>query len=122
MLPLAVEEAVFRGIQKAAQLIDLNHHTGAHPRLGATDVVPFVPIRTITMQECVELSRHLAQRVGDELHIPVYLYEEAATRPDRKNLEDIRRGEYELLKRKLAPIPIANPILDRLLSGRQEPR
>ena len=107
--PLAVEEAVFRGIQKAAQLIDLDHHTGAHPRLGATDVVPFVPIRTITMQECVELSRHLAQRVGEELHIPVYLYEEAATRPIRKNLEDIRRGEYELLKEEIGTNPDREP-------------
>jgi len=107
--PQAVEESTFRGIQKAAQLIDLNHHTGAHPRLGATDVVPFVPIRDITMQECVEIARRLAQRVGEELRIPVYLYEEAAARPSRKNLEDIRRGEFEALKEEMGVNPERDP-------------
>ncbi|GAB4530053.1 MAG: hypothetical protein Fur0018_17070 [Anaerolineales bacterium] len=96
--PAAVEEAAFRGIAKAATLIDLNHHQGEHPRIGATDVVPFVPIREMTMVECVEMARRLGQRVGAELEIPVYLYEEAATSPERVNLENIRRGEYEALK------------------------
>jgi len=99
--PAAVEEAAFQAIRTAAQLIDLDHHTGEHPRLGATDVVPFVPIRDISMQECVEMARRLGRRVGNELGIPVYLYEEAATRPERKNLEDIRRGEYEALKEEI---------------------
>ncbi len=107
--PQAVEELVFRAIQKAGQLIDLDHHTGAHPRLGATDVVPFVPIRDITMQECVEIARRLAQRVGSELQIPVYLYEDAAARPSRKNLEDIRRGEYETLKVEIGSNPEREP-------------
>lgn len=96
--PGALEEAAFRAIAKAAELINLDQHTGAHPRLGAADVVPFVPIRDVTMQECVEMARRLARRVGNELEIPVYLYEEAAMRPERKNLEDIRRGEYEALR------------------------
>ena len=82
--PEAVEEAAFRAIRKAAELIDLDHHTGEHPRLGATDVVPFVPISGVSMDECVALARHLGARVGSELHIPVYLYESAATRPERR--------------------------------------
>lgn len=99
--PAAVEEAAFASIAKAAEKIDLNQHTGAHPRIGATDVVPFVPIRDVTMQECIEMARRVGKRVGDELHIPVYLYEEAATRPERTNLENIRRGEYETLKEEI---------------------
>jgi len=99
--PQAVEEAMFQAIKTAAALIDLDHHTGAHPRLGATDVVPFVPLRDLAMQDCVEIARRLGKRVGEELDIPVYLYEEAATRPERKNLEDIRRGEYEALKEEI---------------------
>lgn len=96
--PEQVVEAAFAGIAAAARLIDLDHHQGEHPRIGAADVVPFVPISGVTAQECVELAKQLGRRVGDELEIPVYLYEEAATRPDRVNLEDIRRGEYETLK------------------------
>ncbi len=107
--PGPVEEAVYRAIEKAAGLIDLNHHSGEHPRIGATDVVPFVPIRDMTMQECVEMARRLGRRVGEELHIPVYLYEEAATRPSRKNLEDIRRGEYEALKDEIGVNPEREP-------------
>ena len=98
--PDAVEEAAFRSIAKAAELINLDHHTGEHPRIGATDVVPFVPISGLTMQDCVQIARHLGQRVGEELNIPVYLYEEAATRPERTNLENLRRGQYEALKRR----------------------
>ncbi|MBI3762880.1 MAG: glutamate formimidoyltransferase, partial [Chloroflexi bacterium] len=85
-------------IAKAAELIDLDRHTGEHPRLGATDVVPFIPIRDATMADCVAIARRLGERVGRELNIPVYLYEAAATRPDRENLENVRRGQYEALK------------------------
>jgi glutamate formiminotransferase/formiminotetrahydrofolate cyclodeaminase len=96
--PQAVEEAAFQGIRKAAELIDLNQHTGTHPRIGATDVVPFVPLSGVTMDECIAIARRLGKRVASELKIPVYLYEAAATRPERTNLEDIRRGQYEGLK------------------------
>src|SRR5512142_609894 len=96
--PKAVEEAAFRAIQAASELIDLDQHTGEHPRIGATDVVPFVPLSDVTMEECVALAKRLGERVGRELNIPVYLYEHAATRPDRVNLENIRRGQYEGLK------------------------
>lgn len=107
--PAAVEEAAFLAIRKAAALIDLNQHSGAHPRMGATDVVPFVPIRDVTMQECVEIARRLGRRVATELEIPVYLYEEAASSPARKNLEDIRRGEYEGLKEEVLTNPDRAP-------------
>lgn len=95
----SVEEAAFLAIKKAAELIDLNFHRGEHPRIGATDVVPFVPIRNATMQDCIEISKRLGRRVANELNIPVYLYEEAAATPDRQNLENIRRGQYEGLKK-----------------------
>lgn len=107
--PEAVEEAAFRSIAKAAQLIDLDHHTGEHPRIGATDVVPFVPISGLTMQDSVQIARHLGQRVGQELNIPVYLYEEAATRPERTNLENLRHGQYEALKREMGVNPERDP-------------
>jgi glutamate formiminotransferase/formiminotetrahydrofolate cyclodeaminase len=96
--PAGVEEAAFRCIAKAAELIDLDQHTGEHPRVGATDVVPFVPISGVSMGECIKMAHRLGQRVGSELKIPVYLYEQAATRPERRNLENIRRGQYEALK------------------------
>jgi len=105
----AVEEAAFRSIARAAELIDLNQHTGEHPRIGATDVVPFVPVSGATMQDCVEVARRLGRRVGEELGIPVYLYEEAATRPERRNLEDIRRGQFETLKDEIASHPERAP-------------
>ena len=107
--PAAVEEAAFQAIAKAGQLINLNEHTGAHPRIGATDVVPFVPISDVTMQECVEIARRLGKRVGSELNIPVYLYEEAATSPERTNLENIRRGQYEILKEEISVRPERKP-------------
>lgn len=107
--PEAVEEAAFRSIAKAAQLIDLDKHTGEHPRIGATDVVPFVPISGLSMQECVHIARHLGERVGRELNIPVYLYEEAATHPERANLEYIRRGQYEALKKEMGVNPERDP-------------
>ncbi len=107
--PQAVSDAAFKAIALAAQKIDLDKHTGEHPRIGATDVVPFVPLGDTTMDECVELARRLGRRVGDELGIPVYLYEAAATRPDRVNLADIRRGEYEALKQSIASDPDRRP-------------
>ena len=107
--PEAVGEAAFQAIAKAAELIDLDKHQGEHPRIGATDVVPFVPIRGVTMDECVELSRALGKRVGEELQIPVYLYEKAATRPDRVNLAILRKGEYEGLKKAIHEDPARAP-------------
>src|SRR5512141_1978819 len=97
--PDAVEEAAYQAIAKAAQLIDLDQHTGEHPRIGATDVVPFVPISEVSMEDCIEMARRLGERVGRELDIPVYLYEKAGTRAERANLENIRRGQYEGLKK-----------------------
>ncbi len=100
--PEAVLEAAFRAIARAAGLIDMAQHHGAHARMGATDVCPFVPVQDVGMDECVELARRLGARVGAELGIPVYLYEEAATRPERRNLATVREGEYEGLAAKLA--------------------
>lgn len=100
--PQAVEEAAFQAIAKAAQVIDMATHRGEHPRMGATDVCPFVPVEGVTMKDCVEIARRVGARVGRDLAIPVYLYEEAATKPERRNLADVRRGEYEGLARKLA--------------------
>jgi len=107
--PLAVEEAAFRAIKTASELIDLNQHTGAHPRIGATDVCPFVPLSGVTMNDCIALAKRLGQRVGIELSIPVYLYEAAATRPQRANLENIRKGQYEGLKAEIESDPERNP-------------
>ncbi len=107
--PAGVEEAAFQAIAKAAELIDLNEHKGEHPRIGATDVVPFIPISGISMQECVNIAKRLGQRVAEELNIPVYLYEEAATRPERRNLETLRKGEYETLKEVIASDPQRAP-------------
>ncbi len=100
--PDAVVEGAFQLIVKARELIDMREHTGAHSRQGAVDVVPFVPVSEITMDECVELAHRLGKRVGEELGLPVYLYEFAATRPERRSLADIRVGEYEALPEKLA--------------------
>jgi glutamate formiminotransferase len=93
-------EAVFRGIKKASELIDLNKHKGEHPRFGSADVVPFIPLSGSSMDDCVKLARDLGKRVGDELHIPVYMYGEASILENRKNLEDIRNKnfQYEQLK------------------------
>jgi glutamate formiminotransferase/formiminotetrahydrofolate cyclodeaminase len=99
--PDAVLEAAFRLVARAAEVIDMTRHTGEHPRQGATDVCPFVPISGISMDDCVQLSRRLGERVGRDLGIPVYLYEKAATRPSREKLPDIREGEYEALPAKL---------------------
>ncbi len=107
--PAGVEAAAYAGIAKAAELIDLNQHTGEHPRMGATDVVPFIPIRDITLGECVAIARRLGVRVANELNIPVYLYEAAATRPERENLANIRKGEYEGIKAEIATHPAREP-------------
>jgi glutamate formiminotransferase/formiminotetrahydrofolate cyclodeaminase len=107
--PGPMAEAAFAAIARAAELIDLDQHQGEHPRIGATDVVPFVPLAGITMEECVGLARALGERVGRELGIPVYLYEAAATRPDRVNLENLRRGEYEGLKEAIGRDPTRAP-------------
>lgn len=99
--PDAVVEAAFGATKKAAELIDMRQHRGEHPRIGATDVVPFVPVSGVTMKDCVDLARAYGRRVGSGLGIPVYLYEEAATSPARRNLSDVRKGEYEGLEAKL---------------------
>ena len=100
--PEAVVEAAFAGVRRAAELIDMRHHKGAHPRMGATDVLPLIPISGITLEECAELARGLARRIADELRIPTYCYEASALRPERRNLAVCRAGEYEALPEKLA--------------------
>jgi len=100
--PEPVKEAAFRAVQKAASLIDMSRHKGEHARFGATDVCPFVPVAGATMEECAEIARQVGRRIGEELGIPVYLYEHAASIPGRKNLADVRSGEYEGLAAKLA--------------------
>jgi glutamate formiminotransferase len=94
----AVGEAAFRAVTQAVETIDLTRQTGVHPRIGAADVVPFVPVRNITLEECADLARALGERIWRELGVPVYLYEAAARRPDRVNLENIRRGGFEKLR------------------------
>ena len=96
--PYTVAEAVLRGIGKAAELIDLTRHTGAHPRIGATDVVPFIPLEGCTIEDCVALARRVGREIWERYRIPVYFYESAATRPDRVNLENIRKGQFEGLR------------------------
>jgi glutamate formiminotransferase/formiminotetrahydrofolate cyclodeaminase len=107
--PAGVEEAAFQAIKTAAERIDLTQHSGQHPRIGATDVVPFVPIRDVKMADCVEMAQQLGRRVGDELGIPVYLYERAATRPDRENLAVLRQGEFEGLREAIGTDPDRAP-------------
>ncbi|PJB78440.1 MAG: glutamate formimidoyltransferase, partial [Acidobacteria bacterium CG_4_9_14_3_um_filter_49_7] len=99
--PDTIVEAAFRAIKKASELIDMSRHSGAHPRMGATDVCPFIPVSNISMGECVEIAKKLGKRVGEDLDIPIYLYEYAATKPERRNLATIRKGEYEGLAEKL---------------------
>src|SRR5262245_21198984 len=94
----AVVEAAVRAAAVAMELINLNMHAGEHPRLGALDVLPFVPIKGVTMEECVEIARSAGERVANELGIPVYLYEKAATRRDRIDLANVRRGEFEAMR------------------------
>ena len=91
----AIQEAAIRGVGKAAELIDLNQHQGAHPRLGAADVIPFIPIEGVTIEDCVAMARHVGEQIWQRHKIPVYLYEAAAASPERQNLENIRRGQFE---------------------------
>lgn len=107
--PDGVVEAAFRATAQAAATIDLDQHHGVHPRIGATDVVPFIPLRGATLDDCAALAIRLGRRIGDELQIPVYLYEAAAARPERINLADVRRGEYEGLKQSLGSDPARDP-------------
>lgn len=99
--PEDVVEAAFRGVRRAAELIDMSRHHGAHPRMGATDVLPLIPVAGVTLEECAEMARKLGRRIADELGIPVYSYEAAAFKPERKNLAVCRRGEYEALPDRL---------------------
>ncbi len=99
--PEKVVEAAFNSTKVAAELIDMSKHTGGHPRMGATDVIPLIPISDVTVEECIEYSKQLGKRIGEELNIPVFLYEQSATAKHRENLADIRRGQYEGMKEKL---------------------
>jgi glutamate formiminotransferase/formiminotetrahydrofolate cyclodeaminase len=107
--PAAAAEAAFRAVAVARERIDLTRHTGEHPRMGATDVVPFIPVRDVTMDDCVALARQLAERVGRELEIPVYLYARAAARPERERLPDVRKGEFEGLRERIGIDSAADP-------------
>ncbi len=104
-----MQEAAIRGVGKAAELIDLNHHQGAHPRMGAADVVPFIPIEGVTIEDCVAMARHVGEEIWKRYQIPVYLYEAAATMPERQNLENIRRGQFEGIRAEIATNPARKP-------------
>jgi glutamate formiminotransferase/formiminotetrahydrofolate cyclodeaminase len=104
-----IQEAAIRGVGKAAELIDLNVHTGAHPRMGAADVVPFIPIDGVTIEDCVAMARHVGEEIWKRFQIPVYLYESAATTPERQNLENIRRGQFEGIRAEIATHPARRP-------------
>ena len=104
-----IQEAAIRGVGKAAELIDLNQHQGAHPRMGAADVVPFIPIDGVTIEDCVAMARHVGEQIWKRFQIPVYLYESAATSPERQNLENIRRGQFEGLREAVAADPARKP-------------
>ena len=105
----AVQEAAIRGVGKAAELIDLNQHQGAHPRLGAADVVPFIPIDGVSVEDCVAMARHTGEQIWKRFQIPVYLYEAAAASPERQNLENIRRGQFEGIRDEIATNPARKP-------------
>jgi len=105
----AIQEAAIRGVGKAAELIDLNVHQGAHPRMGAADVVPFIPIDGVTLEDCVAMARHVGAEIWKRFGIPVYLYEAAATRPERQNLEYLRRGQFEGIRDEIATNPARMP-------------
>ncbi len=107
--PEMVVEAAFQAVSLAAQLIDMRTHQGVHPRLGTTDVLPFVPIRGATLDDCVQLAHRAGERIARELSIPVYFYERAALKTDRTNLEDVRRGALELLREQIAVEPARAP-------------
>ncbi len=105
----AIQEAAIRGVGKAAELIDLNVHTGAHPRMGATDVVPFIPIDGVTIEDCVAMACHVGEEIWKRYRIPVYLYESAARIPERQGLENIRRGQFEGIRAEIATNPARRP-------------
>lgn len=107
--PAAVAEAAFRSVEKAVSLIDLTKHQGAHPRIGAADVVPFIPIEGVTLEDCVRLAEQVGNEIWNKLRVPVYLYEAAARRPDRVNLENIRRGQFEALVKEMGTEPDRRP-------------
>ncbi|MGH7548443.1 MAG: glutamate formimidoyltransferase [Gemmatimonadales bacterium] len=107
--PEAALEAAFRAMRVATERIDMTSHQGEHPRMGATDVVPFVPVRDVTMDECVALAQRLAERAAAELGIPIFLYAKAAVRPERERLPDIRKGEFEGLRERIGTDPAADP-------------
>jgi len=104
-----IQEAAIRGVGKAAELIDLNTHQGAHPRMGAADVVPFIPIEGVTIEDCVGMARHVGEQIWKRYQIPVYLYEAAAATPERQNLENIRRGQFEGIRAEIATNPARKP-------------
>src|SRR5258705_4373852 len=104
-----IQEAAIRGVGKAAELIDLTQHQGAHPRVGAADVVPFIPIDGVTIEDCVAMARHVGEQIWKRFQIPVYLYEAAATSPERQNLENIRRGQFEGIRADIATNPARKP-------------
>jgi glutamate formiminotransferase/formiminotetrahydrofolate cyclodeaminase len=105
----AIQEAAIRGVGKAAELIDLTQHQGAHPRMGAADVVPFIPIYGVTIEDCVAMSKHVGAEIAKRFQIPVYLYEAAAATPERQNLENIRRGQFEGIRAEIATNPARKP-------------
>jgi glutamate formiminotransferase / formiminotetrahydrofolate cyclodeaminase len=107
--PAAVAEAALRSVEKAVSLIDLTTHQGAHPRIGAADVVPFIPIEGVTVEDCIKLAERVASDIWNKLKVPVYLYESAARQPDRVNLENIRRGQFEALVKEMATVPARKP-------------
>lgn len=107
--PEQVKRAAIRGAEAASKLIDLTQHRGNHPRMGAVDVIPFIPISGCDMKDCVTLAREVGEAIGETLSIPVFLYEEAATRPDRRNLADVRRGEFEGLREQIGRNPNRAP-------------
>ena len=107
--PGAVARAAFQSVEKAVAIIDLTHHQGAHPRIGAADVIPFIPIEGVTVEECVKLAERLGAEIWEKLRVPVYLYEAAARRPERVNLENIRRGQFEALVKEMGTVPERNP-------------
>jgi glutamate formiminotransferase len=107
--PDAIAEAAFRAVEKAVELIDLTVHSGAHPRIGAADVVPFIPIEGVTIEDCVGLAERFGNRIWEKLRVPVYLYEAAARRPERVNLANIRRGQFERLRNEIGVVPERTP-------------
>ena len=107
--PDGVVEAAFKAVTLATELIDMRTHAGVHPRLGATDVLPFVPVRGVTLDDCVELAHRTGDRIARELAIPVFFYERAALKPNRTNLEDVRRGALELLRHEIGSVPERHP-------------